>query len=131
VPCGCMSRPPSGRAFRKLITLLKPSGVLAITLRQGPVEKDRGFYPVSPAELETLAREHGALVMRTVDTEDRLGRKDVRWTNLAIRLPDDGTGALPLLRHIILNDNKSSTYKLTLLRALCRVADGAAGYARD
>jgi hypothetical protein len=42
-----------------------------------------------------------------------------------------GTGALPLLRHVILNDDKSSTYKLALLRTLCRVADGAAGFARD
>jgi hypothetical protein len=31
-----------------------------------------------------------------------------------VRLPDDGSGALPLLRHIILNDDKSSTYKLAL-----------------
>jgi hypothetical protein len=48
-----------------------------------------------------------------------------------VRLPDDGTGALPLLRHIILNDDKASTYKLALLRGLCRIADGAAGYVRD
>lgn len=39
--------------------------------------------------------------------------------------------ALPLLRHTILNDDKSSTYKLALLRAVCRIADGAAGYVRD
>ena len=38
---------------------------------------------------------------------------------------------LPLLRHVILNDDKSSTYKLGLLRTLCRIADGAAGLARD
>ena len=47
-----------------------------------------------------------------------------------MRLPDDGTGALPLLRHIILNDSKSATYKLALLRVLSRIADGAAGLAR-
>jgi hypothetical protein len=35
-----------------------------------------------------------------------------------------------LLRHIIFNDDKSSTYKLALLRVLCRIADGTAGYAR-
>jgi hypothetical protein len=46
-------------------------------------------------------------------------------------LPDAGVGALPLLRHIILNDDKVSTYKLALLRTLCRAADGAAGFARD
>ena len=36
---------------------------------------------------------------------------------------------MPLLRHIILNDDKSSTYKLGLLRTLCRIADGAGGVA--
>ena len=51
----------------------------------------------------------------------------MRWTQVAVRLPDDGTGALPLLRHIILNDDKSSTYKLALLRVLCRIADACAG----
>jgi hypothetical protein len=48
-----------------------------------------------------------------------------------MRLPDDGTGALPLLRHVILHDDKASTYKLGMLRALCRIADGWAGIARD
>lgn len=31
------------RAFRKLITLLKPGGLLAITLRQGPDDDNRGL----------------------------------------------------------------------------------------
>jgi SAM-dependent methyltransferase len=119
------------RAFRKLINLLKPGGVLAVTLRHGGAEGDRGMHPVSLAEVEALAREHGAFVERTVEADDLLGRKEVHWTQIAIRLPDDGTGALPLLRHVILNDDKSSTYKLGLLRALCRIADGAAGFARE
>ena len=117
------------RAFRKLITLLKPGGVIAMSLRQGPAEADRGIYPVSEQEIERLAKEHGAFVERRLEKRDALGRLAVTWIQLAIRLPDDGSGALPLLRHIILNDDKSSTYKLALLRALCRVADGAAGYA--
>lgn len=119
------------RAFRKLITLLKPGGRLVITLRHGPAEPERGIYVVSRAEVEILARAHGAFLERTTDSKDELGRGAVTWTQVSIRLPDDGTGALPLLRHIILNDDKSSTYKLALLRALCRIADGAAGYARD
>ncbi len=36
----------------------------------------------------------------------------------------------PLLRHVVFNNRKSSTYKLALLRALIRIADGAAGFAR-
>ena len=42
VPAG--DRP---RAFRKLINLLKPGGLIAITLRDGPVEPERGIHPVS------------------------------------------------------------------------------------
>jgi hypothetical protein len=38
-------------------------------------------------------------------------------------MPDDGTGALPLVRGIVLGDEKSSTYKLGLLRAVARVAE--------
>ena len=119
------------RAFRKLINLLKPGGLIAITLRHGPAEPERAIHPVSLAEVEALVRNHGAFIERSSEAKDQLGRGDIRWTQVAIRLPDDGTGPLPLLRHVILNDDKSSTYKLGLLRTLCRVADGAAGFARD
>ena len=42
-------------------------------------------------------------------------------------MPDDGSGSLALLRHVIVNDNKSSTYKLGLLRTLVRLAETAPG----
>ena len=119
------------RAFRKVMNLLKPGGLLAITLRCGPEDRERGIHSVSLEEIEALARDHGAFVERDTEDRDRLGRREVRWINVAVRLPDDGTGALPLLRHVILNDDKSSTYKLALLRTLGRIADGSAGFARD
>lgn len=118
------------RAFRKLINLLKPGGLLALTLRDGALDQERSFNAVSREEIETLAKSHGAFVEFCSDESDKLKRTDVNWIQMAIRLPDDGTGALPLLRHVILNDDKSSTYKLALLRSLCRVADGSAGMAR-
>ncbi|MBL6077728.1 methyltransferase domain-containing protein [Belnapia sp. T18] len=118
------------RAFRKLASVLKPGGLLAITLRHGPDPSGRGMHPVSLEEVEALARNYGLAVVRTVRAADMQGRPEVIWTKVALRLPDDGTGALPLLRHVILNDLKASTYKLGLLRALCRAADGAAGMAR-
>lgn len=71
------------------------------------------MWPTSVGEVEALARSHGLAVLRA----------DVTWTSMALRLPDDGAGALPLLRGIILNDDKASTYKLGLLRAVARVAD--------
>jgi SAM-dependent methyltransferase len=86
------------RAFRKLITLLKPGGRLAMSLRTGPPSVDKGMHPVTTAEVEALARAHGALVERVVDTPDLMGRDGIGWTNIVLRLPDDGTGALPLLR---------------------------------
>ena len=118
------------RAFRKLVTLLKPGGVIAFSLR-APIVAGRDMHPVSGAEIEALARQHGAFVERRSDGADLLGRTLLRWEQVAVRVPDDGTGALPLLRHIILNDDKSSTYKLALLRVICRIADGAAGWAVD
>lgn len=128
-----MDVPPGDRprAFRKMIDLLRPGGLIAIALRHGPAEPEKGIHPVSTSELEVLARNHGAFVQSSVEAKDKLGRNQVRWTHVEIWLPDDGTGALPLLRHVLLNDERSSTYKLALLRALCRVADGAGGFAGD
>ena len=119
------------RAFRKLAALLRSGGVLAITLRNGPAEDARQMHPTCAGEIEDLARSAGMAVERVIDAEDALGRPGVTWTNVALRLPDDGTGALPLLRHLILNDQKSSTYKLGLLRALCQAADSSGGLARE
>ena len=92
------------RAFRKLINLLKPGGLIALSLRHGPAEAARAMHPVSADEIRRLARDQGALVERCVTDDDHLGRPDVRWTRVAVRLPGDGAGALPLLRHGILKD---------------------------
>jgi hypothetical protein len=47
---------------------------------------------------------------------------------MVFELPDDGSGAFPRIRNILLNDDRSATYKLGLLRTLLRIADGSAGY---
>ncbi|MDE0129054.1 MAG: methyltransferase type 11 [Gammaproteobacteria bacterium] len=86
--------------------------------------------PATSAEIEGLARRHGLQVIRATKSNDASERQEVSWEAVWLQLPDDGTGALPLLRHVVFNDQKSSTYKLALLRALLRIADGAAGFAR-
>jgi SAM-dependent methyltransferase len=53
------------RAFRKIVGLLRSGGVLAMTLRHGP-DDGRGGYPVTLAEVDALARDHGMQVVRTV-----------------------------------------------------------------
>lgn len=128
-----MHVPPAERprALRVLSDLLAPGGKLFVTLRHGPDEQNRGFHPVSREELTQLARQR-ALVditppQASADRTDCLGRAHVSWETVCLQLPDDGTGALPVLRHIIVNDQKSSTYKLGLLRAITRIADGLPG----
>lgn len=80
------------RCFRKLIALLKPGGLLAITLRIGESEAERGIYTVSVEEIHRLAREHGAYVEYSDTSPDALGRQNISWAELAIRLPEDGIG---------------------------------------
>lgn len=120
-----MHIPPDdrARAFRKTVSLLKPGGTIVMSFRDGPAEEGRPIWAASIGEVEHLARAYGLLVVKINQSADQLGRADIRWTSLCLRLPDDGIGAFPLLRGIILQDEKSSTYKLGLLRALTRVAD--------
>jgi SAM-dependent methyltransferase len=113
------------RAFRKLATLMKPGGVLVMTLRHGPAPPEMQMHPTSTAEIEGLARANGLEVLRIAASGDQGGRTSVTWDVIALRMPDDGTGALPLVRGIVLSDEKSSTYKLALLRAVARIAEYA------
>lgn len=113
------------RAFRKLTNLLKPGGLMILSLREGEAPADRPMFAVSFGEVEALARLNGIEVLRAAPSGDRMGRGDVSWTHVVLRMPDDGSGALPLIRGIILGDDKSATYKLALLRAVARIADVA------
>ena len=119
------------RAMRVLGDLLAPGGRLCMTLRHGPGDRERDFHAVSREEVEQLARKRALIDITPPNASkkraDCQGRGDVSWEMVCLQLPDDGTGALPVLRHIIVNDQKSSTYKLGLLRAITRIADGLPG----
>lgn len=119
------------RALRKLTNLLKPGGIIVVSLKQGMSEQEqhkRAMYDVSADEIENLALNLGLVceLMPQV-SEDALKRDDIYWETLVLKLPDDGTGAFPFIRHVALNDGKSATHKLGLLRVLLRIADGHAG----
>ncbi|USD64499.1 class I SAM-dependent methyltransferase [Vibrio sp. SCSIO 43136] len=115
------------RAFRKLSNLLKANGRLVITLRHGDFSDGRISYPVSVGEIENFAKDSALLVKDVTSSDDSLKRSEVWWQTVVLSLPDDGTGDLNKVRHIIVNDSKSSTYKLALLRVLLRVADAHPG----
>lgn len=122
-----MHIPPQKRAaaFRRMTCLLKPKGVLSINLRSGPPDAADGGFATLPEEIETLARKYALSIAH------RENSADGAWHRFILQMPDDNTGALPLLRRIILDDSKSYTYKLGLLRSVMRIAVAAQGMARS
>ncbi len=120
------------RAFRKLANLLAANGKLVISLRHGNFDDGRTTHGVSVEELEKLATEHALHVCYKSElSKDAMGRDDVQWQTIVFNLPDDGSGDLTKVRHIIVNDSKSATYKLALLRTLLRIADAHPGAVLD
>ena len=128
-----MHIPPSDRvrAIRKLANLLKPGGKLVISLRHGQTKTDfseRKMHTVCADELKSLATNVGLFTqLETPKEPDKLNRPDITWQTVVLQLPDDGSGAFPFIRHVAINDGKSATHKLALLRVLLRIADGHPG----
>lgn len=120
------------RAFRKIANLLAPGGRFVLSLRFGEFSDGRVAFPVSVDEIAKFARQFGLVLSFVSDlTPDSGGRADVQWQTLVLELPDDGSASLSRIRHIVLNDSKSSTYKLALLRTLVRIADAHPGAVLD
>ena len=118
------------RVFRILCELLNPAGLLTFSLRKGEDEAEnltREFHSVSSEELIRLGNQHAVGHRgQYLNRQDR-AKDHVKWDWQIFEMPDDGTGNLPLLRHIIVNDSKSSSYKLGLLRTLVKLAETAPG----
>ena len=123
------------RSLRKLANLLKPGGKLVISLRHSAnteeaeqERKARKMHTVCADELKQLATDVGLFTkLETQKEDDKLGRDHVSWQTVVLQMPDDGTGAFPFIRHVAINDGKSATHKLALLRVLLRIADGHPG----
>lgn len=119
------------RSIRKLANLLKPGGKLVISLRHGHTDEERltrKMHTVCADELKPLANNVGLFTKLEIQKEDdKLGRNHVSWQTVVLQMPDDGTGAFPFIRHVAINDGKSATHKLALLRVLLRIADGHPG----
>ena len=75
-------------AMDRLLGLLRPGGVLALSLRHGPSEDGRSMHPVSLPEVQRLASERDACVVRTTRLADQQRREGVSWTGVVLRLRD-------------------------------------------
>jgi SAM-dependent methyltransferase len=78
------------RAFRKLITLLKPGGILAITLRHGPADDARGIHHRTISIYLSSVRRTCALdsVTASPASHSILGPSSRRLKSLKARLPE-------------------------------------------
>ncbi len=78
-------------AMPKVASLLKPGGVMSITLRYGAVPKGRRMFAVAADETVGLAAAEGLrLVLRRDGLPASLGQPGVTWTRLAFSLSRDG-----------------------------------------
>mgnify|MGYP000406834841 CR=1 FL=1 len=121
-----MHIPPTlrARSLRKLANLLKPGGLLVVSLRHGESTDERAMHDVCSDELVRLGKTFGLYPQLITEREsDKLGRSSVHWQTVVLKLPDDGSGAFPFIRHVAINDGKSATHKLALMRVLLRIAD--------
>ena len=122
----------------QLRQMLKPGGTAVLSVSEGrPVDaasrdhQGRLFRERPPAELTLLFERLGFTLVAREKNADAMGRGDVQWTTLILRL-DTVSGARPVdqIETIINRDRKVASYKLALLRALCDIAQTASHQVR-
>jgi len=98
-----MHVPPTERerAMCVMGDLLAAGGRLCFMLRHGPGDGQCAFRPVSREEIERLARQrelvHITPKAKSEKRPDCQGSEEVAWQTVCLQLPDDGTGAMPVL----------------------------------
>ena len=82
---------PSERSpsLKRIVKLVKPGGLVYITLRHGPFEEIEGFWDIADDEVMELARKFGLVQLKLVIQEDHLDRPDVTWSRMIFRFPND------------------------------------------
>jgi SAM-dependent methyltransferase len=71
-------------AMPAVASLVRPGGVLILSLRHGPIPVGRRMFDVSAAETIALAAADGLrCVVNTVTASVQAGKDDVTWTRLA------------------------------------------------
>lgn len=108
-----LDAPSRAIMFRTLCDLAKPGAVMFITLRHGPAPADRPMYAVSAGELRDMAADFLVHFEHITDGKaDRLGRGDVWWDSVSLRIPERHTETLPVYRDAIIRSAKNTSYKL-------------------
>ena len=82
-----MHIPPQERSesMGRLLDLLAPDGVLAVTIRIGPKEPERQLFHIDTEELRTQASTQGARIIHESRSPDSLNRPDIHWFEVAVK----------------------------------------------
>ena len=79
------------RAMPRVAALVRPGGVMMLSLRHGPIPAGRRMFDVTPDETIALAQTEGLHCIQRLKSQDSLLRRpDVTWDRLAFarRSPD-------------------------------------------
>ena len=71
------------RAMPRIVRLLKPGAILALSLRHGPVPPGRRMFEVGAEEMTTLGRTHSLERIHHAERPSMTRAPDVTWTILA------------------------------------------------
>lgn len=104
-------------ALHNILKVARQGAVILITLRHGPSPENRPMFEVSAEELRHLAAYELTEYEHVVDkaSDDKLGRSDVWWDNVWLKLSDTHEDILRILKERAIQGPKSSTYKPVLL----------------
>lgn len=72
-------------SFKNLMGLLAEGGILAVTLRCGPLPAEREMYEVTEEEIWQLSVAYGATVLRSLTAPDQSGRSEISWIQMALQ----------------------------------------------
>jgi len=73
------------RAMARVAPLVRPGGLMSLSLRHGPVPAGRRMFEVTPIETRALAARHGLDIILESQGPSSLGGPAVWWDRLAFR----------------------------------------------
>lgn len=105
-------------AIGHILELANPNAVIFFSLRHGNSPADRPMFEVSADELKQMAAQHLVHYEYLAPIGDKLGRSDVWWDYVNLKVPADGQESLSILKQQVVGGAMSSTYKPVFLLAL-------------
>ena len=80
-----LDKPQRAQAMARVAPLVRPDGVMVLSLRHGPMPAGRRMFEVSAAETRALAARHGLATIHDSERPALLGGPAVWWSRLAFR----------------------------------------------